>query len=196
MMCIGEPISWLRLERYALDGRDDAIRDHLAGCPACKSCLDEITRDVVVLRPLIVPVKRRWWLAVAIPAFAMAAVILFLLRPRDEVDDRVRIKGLGTVEVDVIRERNGAISDERTFRAGDRFKVIVTCPPENLARFEIAVTEDGASRADRPLAPAELLCGNRVAIPGAFSLTGDRPHRVCVRINDASDACLTLRPAD
>lgn len=193
MMCISEPISWLRLEQYALDGRDASVRDHLTSCAACRSCLDEITRDVVVLRPLVVPVKRRWWI-VAIPAFAMAAAILFLLRPREEASDRVRIKGLGTVELDVIRERNGAISDERSFREGDRFKVIVTCPPENLARLDVAVTEQGASRADRPLAPAQLLCGNRVAIPGAFSLSGNKPHRVCVRINDAGDACLTLRP--
>lgn len=194
MMCIGEPISWLRLERYALEQRDATIRDHIAACPACKTCLDEITRDVVVLRPLVGPRKRRWWPLVAIPAFAMAAAILFFLRPREQVEDRVRIKGLGTVELDVVRERNGAIGDDRTFREGDRFKVIVTCPPENLVRFEVAVTEQGASRADRPLAPARLLCGNRVAIPGAFTLTGNKPHRVCVRINDAGDACLTLRP--
>ena len=195
MSCIGEPISWLRLERYAQDGRDAAVRDHLAACPACQSCLDEITRDVVMLRPLVVPPKRRWWVF-AIPAFAAVAVaaVLFVLRPRDEVSESVRIKGLGTVELDVVRERNGAIGDDRTFRAGDRFKVIVTCPPEHLARFDVAITEQGASHADRPLAPAQLLCGNRVAIPGAFSLTGDKPHRVCVRINDAGDACLTLRP--
>lgn len=195
MMCIGEPISWLRLERFAIDQRDAAVRDHLAACAACKSCLDEISRDVVMLRPLVVPPKRRWWV-VAIPAFAVAAAILFLLRPRDEESDRVRIKGLGTVELDVIRERNGAIGDQRTFRDGDRFKVIVTCPPENLARFNVAITEQGASRADQPLAPAELMCGNRVAIPGAFTLSGDKPHRVCVRINDAGNACLTLRPED
>jgi hypothetical protein len=193
MTCISEPVSWLRLERYALDGRDGSVREHIAACPACKSCLDEIARDAVVLRPLIVPEKRRWWL-VAIPAFAVAAAILFLLRPREETSESVRIKGLGTVELDVIRERNGAIGDDRTFRAGDRFKVIVTCPPEHLARFDVAVTEQGAARADRPLAPAQLLCGNRVVLPGAFSLTGNKPHRVCVRINDAGDACLTLRP--
>lgn len=194
MSCIGEPISWLRLERFAQDGKDAAVRDHLAACPACKGCLDEIRRDVVILRPLVVPPKRRWWL-LAIPTFAVAvAALLFVLRPRDEVSERVRIKGLGTVELDVIRERNGTIGDDRTFRAGDRFKVIVTCPPEHLARFDVAITEQGASHADRPLAPAQLLCGNRIVIPGAFSLTGNKPHRVCVRINDAGDACLTLRP--
>lgn len=194
MSCISEPISWLRLERFAMDRKDAAVSEHLAACPACKSCLDEITRDVVVLRPLVVPPKRRWWVF-ALPAFAVAvAALLFVLRPREEVSESVRIKGLGTVELDVIRERNGAIGDERTFRAGDRFKVIVTCPPEHLARFDVAITEQGAGHADRPLAPAQLLCGNRIAIPGAFSLTGDKPHRVCVRINDAGDACLVLRP--
>lgn len=194
MTCIGEPISWLRLERFAVDGKDAVVRDHVAACPACKGCLDEITRDVVVLRPLVVQPKRRWWVF-AIPAFAVAvATLLFVLRPREEVGESVRIKGVGTVELDVIRERNGAIGDDRTFREGDRFKIIVTCPPEHLARFDVAITEQGAAHADHPLAPAQLLCGNRIAIPGAFSLTGDKPHRVCVRINDAGDACLTLRP--
>ena len=59
---------------------------------------------------------------------------------------------------------------------------------------EVAVREDGADHADRPLAPAKILCGNRIVVPGAFELTGGKPHRVCVRIEDQADACLTLAP--
>jgi hypothetical protein len=58
--CIGEPISWLRLERYALDGgADRAAAAHLARCAACARCLDEIRGDLVALPPLV-------WLAAGI----------------------------------------------------------------------------------------------------------------------------------
>src|SRR5688572_23840574 len=103
MACIGEPISWPRLERYALGGGDAAIRDHLAGCVACRRCLDEIERDVVALPPLAVPAKRRWW-KLALPiagALAAAALALVLLRPRQpDAEGIARVKGLGIVELD------------------------------------------------------------------------------------------------
>lgn len=198
MACIGEPISWLRLERFALEPKDAAVRDHVAACPACKHCLDEIRRDVVALPVLDVPVKRRWW-TFALPAFAAiaaAAVILFLLRPRDPKPDGVaHIKGIGEVVVDVLRERDGVVRDDvRSFRAGDRWKVVVTCPPTKAVALDVAVREQGTARADHPLSPGKIVCGNRVVLPGAFTLTGEKPHRLCVRIEDQANACLTLSP--
>ena len=47
--CIGEPISWLRLESFALGAPDPAIAPHLAACPSCRHCLDQIRDDVVDL---------------------------------------------------------------------------------------------------------------------------------------------------
>jgi hypothetical protein len=54
---------------------------------------------------------------------------------------------------------------------------------------------------DRPLVPARLACGNRVVVPGAFTVTGGRANRVCVEIATISEAaagtgraCLTLTP--
>lgn len=49
--CIGEPISWLRLERLALDELADAgaARAHLAQCPACAAAFARIAEDT---RPL------------------------------------------------------------------------------------------------------------------------------------------------
>lgn len=198
--CIGTPISWLRLETYALDRADAAVRDHLASCPACRQCLDEIERDVVALPPLHVPAKRRWW-TFALPAFAAvaaAAVLLFVMRPRDHAEEGVAyVKGVGEVVVDVVRERAGVVRDDvRTFRAGDRFKVVVTCPPTREVALAVSVHEDGSQAADHPLAPARIVCGNRVVLPGAFELTGAKRHRVCVRIGDAADACLTLTPEE
>ena len=218
--CIGEPISWLRLERHALGGAADrAVGDHLAACAACARCLDEIRGDLVALPPLAVspggeasrPERRaaraRWrWLAPAMALAAAAAVALVLWRgggggeeaPREDV---ARVKGVGEVILGVVRERGGVIRhDVRTYAPGDRWKVVVTCPPAASARVEVAVLD--ADQIDHPLAPARIGCGNRVAIPGAFSITGDRANRVCVRIAataaperaQAPDACVTLRP--
>jgi len=208
MNCIGEPISWLRLERFALGGGDVAIRDHVATCAACRHCLDEIERDVVALPPLVVPAKRRRWWKLALPiagALAAAAVLLLVLRPRPHQEGFASVKGLGEVQLDVVRERGGVIrEDVRTFAPGDRFKVIVTCPPARPVWLDVAVVEAGARSADYPLAPTRIVCGNRIVVPGAFTVTGDKPNRVCARfaiageparlLPAATDACITLRP--
>jgi hypothetical protein len=55
--CIGEPISWPRLERYATNRSDRAIAAHLARCAACAQCLTEIASDLVALPPLVVPAR-------------------------------------------------------------------------------------------------------------------------------------------
>jgi hypothetical protein len=198
MACIGEPISWLRLERFVLEGSDAHVREHVAACPACKHCLDEIQRDVVALPVLDVPAKRRWrpFVMPALAALAAAAILLFWLRPRDPVEEGVAyVKGVGKVVVDVVRERAGVVRDDvRTFRAGDRFKVVVTCPPTHEVGLDISVREQGVARPDQPLAPARIVCGNRIVLPGAFELTGDKPHDVCVRVAGQASACLTLSP--
>jgi hypothetical protein len=205
LACISEPISWLRLERYAIGGGDARIREHVDACPACKHCLDEIQRDVVALPPLQVSgaaPKRKWW-HVALPAFgalAAAAIILLLLRPREPArrENVVNIKGPGEVIIDVVRERGGVVRDDvHTFKAGDRFKVIVTCAPSHSVSLDVEVREDGVTQPDRPLAPAQIVCGNGVVMPGAFELTGDKQHRVCAQVTSAEDhgkACLTLSP--
>jgi hypothetical protein len=198
MTCIGQPISWLRLERYALSSADAGVGEHVAACPACRQCLDEIQRDVVALPPLHVSAKRRWW-RFALPvlgAIAAAAVILFVLRPRDvEQGSVVSIKGIGEVVIDVVRERGGSVRDDvRTFAAGDRWKVVVTCPPTKQVSLDVAIREDGTERDDHPLERAQIVCGNRIVVPGAFELTGSKSHRVCVRIQDQANACLTLSP--
>jgi hypothetical protein len=208
LACIGEPVSWLRLEMFAAGRKDLAIETHLAACPACAHCLAEITGDLVALPVLAVPARarRRWWLRLA-PAFALAAaaVIALVVATRSrgheaQREDLVSIKGVGEVVVDVVRERDGVIrQDVRSFAAGDRWKIVVTCPPSASATFELSVA-DGTT-VDHPLAPARLACGNRVVVPGAFTITGATPNRVCVRVTpdgtnggDAGSACVTLTP--
>lgn len=190
--CIGTPVSWLRLETYARDPRDAAVRDHLAACPACRGCFDEIDRDVVALPVLVVPERRKrmWWSWLLVPA--AAAVLLVLVRPRPH-GDTFAVKGVGEVTVGVVRERAGAITyDAREYLPGDRWKVIVTCPPSAGAWIDVTVGSD------RPVAPAHLACGNRVVVPGAFTLDGGA-NRVCVRVSateggDGDQGCVTVRP--
>jgi hypothetical protein len=195
MACIGEPISWPRLEAFAVSARDTAIAEHVASCRACARCLDEIRGDLVALPPLAVPVpRRRWWrwqwLAPAMAAAAAAVVLLVIWRggPDPARPDVTRVKGVGEVVLDVVRERGGVIRpDVRSYAPGDRWKVVVTCPPEAAAWpvwIDVAVVDAGA--VDHPLAPARIGCGNRVFVPGAFSITGDRVNQVCIRVAAAA----------
>src|SRR5688572_22838096 len=115
LACIGTPISWLRLETFASGRTDHAVSEHVAACPACKHCLEEIRADIVALPPLAMPAapatKRAWW-TWAVPAFALAAaavIVLVVFRGREErVPSRenvVAIKGVGEVVLGTVRER-------------------------------------------------------------------------------------------
>jgi hypothetical protein len=214
--CIGEPISWLRLELFAIDKRDAAIAAHLAECPACAHCLDSIRDSELELPRLIIPVTpapvRRPWLRWLVPAFAVAAaaLVVVVLLPRDpdaeQREDLARVKGVGDVILGTVRERAGTIREDMpTFAPGDRWKVVVTCPPAASAWVDVAVVDPNG--VDYPLAPARVACGNRVVIPGAFSITGAAPNRVCVRVAATATpvrtpprpgspdvACVTIRP--
>jgi hypothetical protein len=200
MACIGEPISWLRLERFALGAPDPAIASHVEACPACRDCLAQIRDDVVALPPLAIPVRRRaawrwWWIA---PAFAAAVALIVVLRPPGVPRAVVGVKGVGEVALELVRERRGAIRyDAASYAPGDRWKVVVTCASPSQVWIDVSVAD--GSTTDHPLAPAQLPCGNRVVLPGAFTITGNRDNRVCARVaaaagGEAGTACLTLRP--
>jgi len=194
LRCIGEPVSWLRLEELAIGISRAGVAEHVEACPACKHSFASITSDVVAMPPLVVPVRapstRRWWLIPAYAACAAAIVLFVVSRGRPGSSDA--IKG-GDISVGVIRERDGAIRDDAfTFAATDRFKVVVTCPPRFDAWVDVAVVEAGATKADFPVEAARIACGNRVVIPGAFVLTTPRPHRVCVRVGSGSAPPRTL----
>jgi anti-sigma factor ChrR (cupin superfamily) len=205
MACISEPVSWLRLEQHFLT-HDAKVAEHVAACEACRACLTEIERDVVALPALVVPERRRPWWHFALPAFAAAVVLLVLLRSPERREDVTMIKGIGEVAIDVVRERAGAVrEDVRTFAPGDRWKVVVTCPPDKGAWMYVMVTDESGT--DYPIEPTHVACGNRVVVPGAFSISGNLPNRVCVRVatekqpkaapprqRDDDIACITLLP--
>lgn len=205
LACIGEPVSWPRLEAFASRREDAAIAAHVEACPACKHCLEEITGDLVALPPLAVPEARpRAWWRWAVPAMALAAVVVLVVvrrggAPASVREDVIVVKGVGEVVLGVVRERGGVVrEDVRSFSPGDRWKVVVTCPPPFSASVDVAVMEPGAGRGDHPLMPAAITCGNRVVIPGAFTLTGRANNRVCATVTsaggDRGTACVTIAP--
>ncbi|HEY8041543.1 MAG TPA: hypothetical protein VIF15_17170 [Polyangiaceae bacterium] len=196
--CTGEPVSWLRLERHHL-GEGDAgerarVAEHLAACPACAACLSRIEADdAVALPPRRLPERRasatrgrRAALAAGALALA-AAVVLFVGRgwtPRGggatgETPGASHVKGDGVAFSLVRDDAERIVEAGGSFHDGDRFKALVTCPPAMSATFDVVVYDEGG--ASFPLESARgLACGNDVALPGAFRLTGTSDETVCL----------------
>lgn len=179
-------ISWLMLERYALGELTGAEREQvergLAESSADRACLDAILGDATALPPLPEPAPRRrapgalLWAGAAALAASLA---LALLRP-DAVPSRRSlgdgVKG-GEAAVLLVSERTGQAP--QSFRDGDRFKLLVTCPAWLASRMEVVVFQ-GAERYTPLSGTGPAACGNLVPWPGAFALDGDQPVDVCV----------------
>jgi hypothetical protein len=197
--CIGEPVSWLRLERLHLgeiSGPERArIEEHLAACRACAACLASIVEgDAQALPPLALPERRRRATLSFLPlraasvvgGLAAAAAVALSIRGGDHplgssLGQRLegRIKG-DAVAFSLVREDDERITGaEGVYRDGDRFKAVVTCPPgANLALDVVVYDEAGASF---PLDPAPAFaCGNQTPMEGAFRLTGAADETVCL----------------
>jgi hypothetical protein len=133
------------------------------------------------------------------------------LRSGPEGEIALGVKGDG-VAFSLVRDDDSLIAEAGgIFRASDRFKALVTCPPGMRARFDVVVFD--ASGASFPVdAPAAFACGNDVPFGGAFRVTGAEPVRVCLvwgnappdrgllsRMTDESAldraACKVLEPA-
>jgi hypothetical protein len=200
MTCIGEPVSWLRLEEHAL-AEDAAVARHLDACSACRAAFATIEADRDrALPPLgdlaIAAAARRRralrtrWLAAATVAAAAAVVLLAVLRR--EPKTLPGIKGGDGLVLDLVRERSGeVVAGPVSYRDGDRFEVLVTCARRGALTVDLTVEQAGQTFT--PLAPAQVRCGNRVPLPGAFSLTGTTPARVCARAAGAV-SCVALAP--
>lgn len=194
--CISEPISWLRLERYRLNELPAAqhadVERHLHACDACSACAASLDTSVE-LPPLPVPsvtparmraarVLQLRRMAFAAAALAAAAALLLMLNPfspgLEPPHRRLAVKG-GELAIGLVRERAGDIArDPSVFAAGDRFKVLLTCPPSMRPYVDVVVFQDG--RAFFPLAATRIdACGNALALPGAFALDGTTDTLVC-----------------
>lgn len=197
--CTGQPVSWLRLEQHAL-APDPAVASHLEECAACRGCFAAIEgdrgRELPPLGDVAVAAARRQrrrqvrFFATA-AALAAAAVLVLVVLARDGgIKNMPGIKGGDDLVIGLVRERAGEVAmDPASWRPGDRFKVLVTCglPGE----VEVELTVEQAGEVFTPLAPARIRCGNRIPLPGAFSLTGDQPATVCARVAGEA-ACMGL----
>jgi hypothetical protein len=193
--CTGQPISWIRLERYALgdfsEGERNDIANHLAACAACSACMERIATDATPVLPPLPPPRRvvelpkrhvrsrSAWLVWAGLASAAAAALLLFGGPGTEPPARRHVKG-GDFAIDLVRVDAGDQLQPAThFAPGDRFKALVTCPPSWRGVAGVSVYQSGKTYL--PLAASALdACGNRRALEGAFSIDGSDRALVCV----------------
>ncbi len=198
--CIGEPISWLRIERYVLgelpEGEAHDVRDHLGACPVCRACADDarLPRAMPKL-PALTPRPRApkpspWPRRVALvtSTLAAAAAVVFAVWPRGQGDPvaprpDIRVRG-GDVALVVLREHLGeVVENPEVFGAPDRFRVAITCPPGHDTHARVFVVQ-GDEAALALETGADFRCGNRVALDGAFRITGGGEAHVCVVFAD------------
>jgi hypothetical protein len=150
-------------------------------------------------------------------ALAAAAAVLLVLGKNPSAPDvpgeGPRVKGGGSAPSFALVRDDEALIEEAggSFHDGDRFKVLVTCPPDAHPRFDVVVWD--AEGASFPIAAAnEVACGNRIALPGAFRVTGSSRMTVCLIASDggaidrervkrdglaamSAESCKTLDPA-
>src|SRR5580692_1245322 len=127
--CTGEPISWLRLERYHLGelAPDERARieAHLATCPACKACLGRIEEDdAVALPPLpampvrrVARIRRPVPIGAAVGTLAAAAAVVLAVRGSHPTDGErgglssARVKGDG-MALSLVRDDGARIDGQ------------------------------------------------------------------------------------
>jgi hypothetical protein len=199
-----EPLSWLTLERYALgelsaDERAE-VEARLAASESDRACLAEILADESEL-PALVGVPRKdaqgapaaapaslaaararkkaQWLPWSLGLCAAAAALLLVLRePSGQHAATLgdHVKG-ADVTLRLHSDQQGA--DPRSFSAGERFKVQVTCPPSLSSVLRLVIVQGDALFEPLPRG-ASFRCGNLAAWPGAFALDGTEPADVCM----------------
>ena len=207
--CIDTPISWFSLELFHLKELPSSemarVERHLTACSVCSRCLDSIKADTRSLPPLPVPEPRKPWFLVrprvawSVGTLAVVSAMLLLLvvqvRPPEMIPEQgfgpTSYKG-GDVSLTVIRQRNGtAIQNPVTFRDNDRFRLLVTSPQGSSFDWQVVVFQ--GDEAHFPYdANQEIPPGNRVPIPGSFSLTGSTPTEICLVIGDAVPSRQTI----
>lgn len=191
--------SWLVLERYALGECDPdearAVESQLVADPEIRAMFVAIRGDRRVPPPLPIPHRRRPLLAAVVLLAAVALVAVGLQRPDGAV------KG-GDLALELVGVRDGLATPLSDVTVGDSVGLRLTCPP---GRTDVDVVVFHGGEVAFPFDAVSVPCGNRVPIPGAFSV--DRPGRldVCVAVGalpsrailatgpSAADVCVTAR---
>lgn len=214
--CIGEPVSWLKLERYELGELShveaSAVADHLRACPVCSACYVLIQRDGRTFETLAVSrvatavtltaatraprtTVRGRALALAVSSALSAALgawlVLGLRAP--EVAPATHFGGTAekgemlALELVRVSASSGQLREPTGFVPGDRFKLLLTCPPALGGELRVRVFQ--ADEVFEPLARQRLdACGNRRSLAGALQLDGEQPVDVCVVMVDRGRA--------
>lgn len=196
MQSAPEPLSWLTLERYVLGELSASeraeVEARLAASETDRACLAEIMADKSELPPLaparpvasIASARKRprpQWLAWSAGLAAAAAALIVVLREpaRDgsaPSGGEEHVKG-SEVTLRLVSDRQG--HEPTHFRAGERFKVQLSCPPALSSALRLFVVQ--GSQVFEPLPrDASFRCGNQVLWPGAFALDGKEPAEVCL----------------
>ena len=194
--CTNIPVSWLKLEQYALGyltSSSPEIAEHIAECAACHACLQQIREDLRILPPLPQIRKHglmrrlRAWFAIGVAPVLATAIVLIVLRSMDNGDNRntyLGIKG-DTLSMALVREHRGETLLHATeYVSGDRFKILVTCSDPDPQWWHVVAFQQGQATFPLDASERTFLCGNSIALPGAFRITGTAPTTVCVVVRE------------
>lgn len=212
--CIGEPISYFRLERFELcelpSDEHRHVAEHLAQCPTCRACYERIQTDAreqdlaALVTKLQQPqpkaaarARARGWfwgtgaLAVSLVGLLMVLRMPLALQPMAP-GGATQTKGGGlALELTRVDSRGQQLEPTR-FAPGDRFRLALSCPPGLAGKVSVRVFQAGETF--EPL-PSQTLtsCGNRRLLAGAFRLDGQAAADVCVVLGDADATALRSR---
>jgi hypothetical protein len=211
--CIGEPVSYFRLERYSLHElpaeEDRSVAAHLEQCAVCRACYERIQADArdsdlaalaaqISQLPAAARPRRARALWGVTALAASVACMLFVLRPQPAVPGiatESTTKGDGLALELVRRGAEGQLLEPTHFAAGDRFKLLLTCPPSSAGSVRVLVFQGGASF--EPIAAQRLdTCGNRRPLAGAWGLDGVEAIELCAVFAEASLDVSALRTAE
>jgi hypothetical protein len=219
--CISEPVSYLLLERYVLrelpHEEHTRVAEHLAECVVCRDCCERIQADshVMDVETLMAAVRaapqpkpagrRRLWGAGAVVA-SLACLLLFLrtqpdigvtrgVDPGAGIPTTRQTKGDGLALELVRADAAGRLLEPTKFAAGDRFKLLLSCPQGHEGTVRVLAFQGG--EVFEPVTAQALdSCGNRRALTGAWQLDGDDPVDVCVVLTHAADDLTHVRAPD
>ena len=163
-----------------------AAREHLATCDACRgeqeadAGMHAEFRARVLPKPLPAP-RRPWWVLVAVPVVAAAAVLLLVRGHHAEPD--LGIKGGAAWQVVALHgEHELRVKDGTVLAAGDKLRFVVV---PNGARYVMIASIDGAGAASIYY-PAVKLEGARVEVPDSIVLDdAPGPERLFALFSDA-----------
>jgi hypothetical protein len=186
-----EPLSWLLLERYALGelpaSERARVEAQLAVSESDRARLAELRQAATALPDLPAaprpPARRARWLGMSL-GLAAAAALLLMMRPQ-ALEHGVMgpaVKG-NDISIEILSDRKAGPA--RTFSPGERFKLLVSCPPGFPHELRPLVLQGDARFEALPRMPV-FACGNRIPWPGAFALDGSEEVRVCVLWSDAA----------